>query len=101
MKRVQKKNEVKVMNLVIHTRYGRLDIVSKSEPALCSLPVVAKYLKLPQDEVRRLYRRFFSKSKPTPNLSPVHLNYLTDSSTLKKQTTFSLLERCLEFNAKF
>ena len=90
MKRVKKEKEVSIMKQIIIIRYGHLDVISKSEPAICSLTVVSKYLNLPLDEVRRLYRRFFSKPKPSRNLSHVHLNYLIDSSTMLKQATFSI-----------
>ena len=64
MKHVKKKDEVAKTNLIICTRYGHLGVLSKDEPALCSLNAVANYLKLPYEEVRRLYRKFFLKTTP-------------------------------------
>jgi len=78
MKWVKKENEETIMNKIILTRYGHTDVSSVFEPAICSLQVVAKVLNLHFDEVRRLYRRFFSKSKPVQKFLSSHHNYLFD-----------------------
>ena len=90
MKQIKKKDEKKTTDLIISTRYGHLNISSKDEPAFCSLPVVAAYLKLPLSDVRRLYRRFFLRLKPTKKLLYHQLDYLIDPTTLQKTATYTL-----------
>ena len=73
MKSVSKSAEVATTKLIIRTRYGHLDVLSKDEPAICSLTVVAKHLNLELSEVRRLYRKYFKKQKHHKILEPAQL----------------------------
>ena len=100
MKLVPKSREHFYTLQVIRARYGRDHIRSKTEKALYSLPAVAKLLKLPFSEVRRLYRQYFQQQKQ-PSLELEHHQYLTSSETLHQQATLSLKERVEQFQQAF
>ena len=76
MKMVPKCRETFIMHSIIRTRYGHLNVQNRKHPKLCSLPQVAKKLRLCLSEVVRLYRRFFQPPSSKRYLNHVHFAYL-------------------------
>ena len=84
---------------IIFLRYGRYDVQDRSQPARCSLPVIAKYLGVTFNTVQRLYRAYFSGSaEKSPTLTQRQLELIISENALRQNADLSLADRVAKFN---